>query len=70
MLLREERNENALPSAPPREQAFVFCPLPGQVLHLKWWQMKFYEDNVDIFHIYAEMSNDERTEMQLKFQDS
>jgi hypothetical protein len=27
-------------------------------------------DNVDIFHMYAEMGNDERTEMQLKFQDS
>jgi len=27
-------------------------------------------DNVDIFHMYAEMGNDECTEMQLKFQDS
>jgi len=32
--------------------------------------MKFFGDDVDIFHMYAEMGNDERTEMQLKFQDS
>jgi len=70
MLLPEERNENAPPSVPPLQKAVLFCPLPGQVHHLKWWLMKFFEDNVDIFHMYAEMGNDERTEMQLKFQDS
>jgi len=32
--------------------------------------MKFFADNVDIFHMYAELGNDECTEMQLKFQDS
>jgi hypothetical protein len=37
---------------------------------LKWWLTKYFADNVDIFHMYAEMGNDERTEMQLKFQDS
>jgi hypothetical protein len=37
---------------------------------VKWWLTKFFADNVDIFHTYAEMGNDERTEMQLKFQDS
>jgi hypothetical protein len=69
-LLPEERNENAPPSAPPPQNAVLFCPLPGQVRHLKWWLTKFCGDNVDIFHMYAEMGNDERTEMQLKFQDS
>jgi hypothetical protein len=29
-----------------------------------------FADNADIFDIYAEMGNDERTELQLKFQDS
>jgi hypothetical protein len=37
---------------------------------LKWWLTKYFADNVDIFHMYAEMGNDERTEMQFKFQDS
>ena len=69
-LLPEERNENAPPSAPPPHKAVLFCHLPGQVRHLKWWLMKFFEDNVDIFHMYAKMGNDERTKMQLKFQDS
>jgi len=69
-LLPEERTENAPPSAPPPQKAVLFCPLPGQVCHLKWWLTKFFADNVDIFHMYAKMGNDERTEMQLKFQDS
>jgi SNF2 family DNA or RNA helicase len=37
---------------------------------LKWWLTKYFADIVDIFHMYAEMENDECTEMQLKFQDS
>jgi len=69
-LLPEERNKNAPPSAPPPQKAMLFCPLPGQVRHLKWWLTKFFADNVDIFHMYAKMGNDDRTEMQLKFQDS
>jgi len=69
-LLPEERNENALPSAPPPQKAVPFCPLSGQVCHLKWWLTKFFADNVVIFPMYAEMGNDERTEMQLKFQDT
>ena len=48
----------------------LFCPLPGKVRHLKWWLTKFFALNVDIFDTYAEMGNDECTEMQLKFQDS
>jgi SNF2 family DNA or RNA helicase len=50
--------------------AVLFCPLPGEVRHSKWWLTKFFGDDVDIFHMYAKMGNDESTEMQLKFQDS
>jgi SNF2 family DNA or RNA helicase len=48
----------------------LFCPLPGQVRHSKWWLTKFFADHLDIFYMYAEMGNNERTEMQLKFRDS
>ena len=27
----------ALPSAPPPQQAVLFCPLPDHACHLKWW---------------------------------
>jgi hypothetical protein len=37
---------------------------------LKWWLTKFFADNVDIFHMYANMGNDECTEVPLKFLDS
>jgi hypothetical protein len=37
---------------------------------LKWWLTKFFAENVDIFHMYAEMGNDKRAEMQLKIQNS
>jgi hypothetical protein len=30
----------------------------------------YFVDHVDILHLYAELGNDELTEMQLKFQDS
>jgi len=70
LLPQQERHENALPSAPRPHTAVLFCPLPGQVHHLKWWLTKYFADHVDIFHMYAEMGNDERTEMQLRFQDS
>ena len=70
LLPEQDRYEIALPGAPPPHKAVLFCPLPGQVRHLKLWLTKFFADNVDIFHMYAEMGNDERTEMQLKFQDS
>jgi len=68
-LLPEERNENPPPNAPPPQKKVLFCPLPGQIHDLKWWLMKIFADNVDIFHMYAKMGNDEHTEMQLKFQD-
>jgi hypothetical protein len=70
LLHEPESNKCALPSAPPPQKAVLFCPLPGQVRHLKWWLTKFFADHLDIFYMYAEMGNDERTEMQLKFQDS
>jgi len=37
---------------------------------LKWWLTKFFADDVDTVHMYAEMGNDEPTEMQLKSHDS
>jgi hypothetical protein len=48
----------------------LFCPLPGQVRHLKWCFAQFFADNLDIFYMFAEIGNDERTEMQLIFEDS
>ena len=62
-LLPEERNENAPRSAPPPQKAVIFCLFPGQIRLLKWWLMKCFGDNVDKFHMYAEMGNDEGTEM-------
>jgi hypothetical protein len=35
-LLPEERNDNAPPSAPPRQNAVLFRPRCGQVRNLKW----------------------------------
>jgi hypothetical protein len=62
---------STLPHAPPPPQkAVVFCPLPDQVRHWKWWLTKFFADNLDIFYMFAEIGNNERTEMQLKFHDS
>jgi len=66
-LLPEDTNENALPSARPPHKAVLFCPLPGQVRHLKLWLTEFFAVSVNIFHMYADMGNDKRTEMQLKF---
>jgi len=70
LLHEPESNKCALPPALPPQKAVLFCPLPGQVRHLKWWLNKFFADHLDIFYMYSEMGNDERTEMQLKFQDS
>jgi hypothetical protein len=62
---------STLPRAPPPPQkAVLFCPIPGQVRHLKWWLTEFFADNLDIFDMFGELGNDEHTEMQLKFQDS
>jgi len=70
LLLEPESNRCALASAPPPQTAVLFCPLRGQVHHLKWWLTKVFTDHLHIVHMYAEMGNDERREMQLKFQDS
>jgi len=70
LLHEPESNKCALPSAPPPQKVVLFCPPPGQVRHLKWWLTKCFADHLDIFYMYAEMGNDEHTEMQLKFQDS
>jgi len=48
----------------------LFCPLPGQIHHLKWCLTRFLADHLNIFYMYAEIGNDERTEMQLKLEDS
>jgi len=53
----EERNENAVTSEPPPQNALLFCLLPGQVRHLKLWLTKYCVGHVDIFHMYAEMGN-------------
>jgi len=71
LLHEPESHKSTLPCAPPPPQnAVLFCPLPGQVHHLKWWLTQFFVDNLNIFYMLAEMGNDERTEMQLKFQHS
>jgi len=71
VLLPEPKSDTStLPPAPPPQKAMLSCPLPGQVRHLKWWLTKFFADRLDTFYIYAQLGNDERTEMQLKFEDS
>jgi len=69
VLLQEpEWRENVLPGAPPPQKEVLFCPLPHQVNYFKWWLTKCFMDYVDIFQQYAEMGNDDHTEMQLEFQ--
>jgi len=70
LLHEPESHSRTLPHSPPHQKAVLFCPLPSQVHHLKWWLTKFFGDHLDIFYTYAAMGNDERTEMPLKFQDS
>jgi len=70
LLHTPESPKSTLPCPLPPQKAVLFCPLPGQVGHLKWWLTKFFVDNLDIFYMFAEIDNNERTEMQLKFQDS
>jgi len=53
LLPKQERHENALPNAPPRQKAVLFCPLPGHVCHMKWWLTKYFADHVDIFDMDA-----------------
>jgi hypothetical protein len=70
VLLHEpESFKRSLPPAPPPSMAVQFCPRPGQVCHLKWWLTKFFADHLDNVYMHAEMGNNQRTEIQLKFQD-
>jgi hypothetical protein len=70
LLHEPESVKITLPRAPPPPQkAVLFGPLPGQVRHLRWWLTQLFVCNLDIFYMFAEMGNDEQTEMQLKFQD-
>jgi hypothetical protein len=55
--------------ARPSQNVVLFCPLPGQVRHLTYWLTKYFRDDLDRLYMYAEMGNDERTEMQFKLQD-
>jgi len=70
LLHEPEINSSPLPCAPHSQQAVLFCLPPGLVWHLKRWLIMGFADHLDIFYMYVEMGNDERTEMQLKFQDS
>jgi len=70
LLHEPDHDSRALPHPPPPEKAVLFRPLPGQVCHLMWWLRSLFGDDFDIFNMYAEMVNEECTEMQLKFQDS
>jgi hypothetical protein len=63
LLYESESNKCALPSAPPSQNAVLFCPLPSQVRHLKRWLTKFFADHQDIFYMYSEIGNDERIEI-------
>jgi len=69
VLPEKQRHQNALPIALPPQKAVLFCSLCGQVHHFRWWLTKYFADHVDLFHMYAEMGNDEQAEMLLKFQD-
>ena len=70
LLHKLEGNDSALHCAPPPQMVMLFCPLPGHVRLLKWWLTMLFADHLNNFYMYAEMGNDECTEMQLKFQDS
>ena len=70
LLPEHESHDNALPHALPLQKVVLFCSLPGQVRHLKWWLTKNFVDHFNICHLYAVMGNDERAETPLKFQDS
>jgi hypothetical protein len=70
-LLHKPANRySTLPHAPPLQKTLQICPLPGQGCYLTWWLTNILADNLDIFNMYSEMGNDERTDMQLTFQHS
>jgi hypothetical protein len=51
LLPEQQRHENVLSRAPSPQYPVQFCPLPGQVRHLKWWLRKYFADHVDMFHM-------------------
>jgi hypothetical protein len=63
LLHESDTNKCFLPRAPPPQNMLLFCPLPGQVRHLKWWLPKLFADYLHIFYMYADMGNDENKEM-------
>jgi len=69
-LPEQDRNDKALTGATSPHKVVLLWPHCVQLHQLKWWLTKYSVNHVDIFHMYAEMSNDECTEMQLTFQDS
>jgi len=70
LLHRSESIKNDLPCTPLPQKSVLFCPLPGEFRHLKWWLTKYLADHQDVFNMFAEMANHERPEMQIKFPDS
>jgi hypothetical protein len=65
-----ESIECAMPYTPPCQKEVQFCLHPGHVCHLRWWLKMLIADQLNILYMYAEMGNDEHTQIQLKFQDS
>jgi hypothetical protein len=63
LLHESERDSCPLPYAPPTHKVVLSCTLPVQVHHLKWRLTKRFENHLHIVYMYAEMGNDERTEM-------
>ena len=70
LLHQRELYKSLLPCAPPLQMVVQFCTLPGQVCHLKWWFMMFFDNHLNIINMDAEMANDGPTEMLLKFRHS
>jgi hypothetical protein len=68
LLLKPDKNYNALPIEPPSQMVARFYPLHVKVYHLMWWLSKYFVNHVDIFLMYAEMGKNECTEIQITFQ--
>jgi len=68
--LEQVSHEIALPSAYSPQQVVLVYPLLGQVWHLKRSLSNCFADHVDIFHRYAEICNDKRTDIQHKLLDA
>jgi len=70
LLRKPDGHKHTLPRAPLPQKVMLFCPLPGQVRHLMWWLTKYFADHLVIVYMYPELANEEKAEMQLRFQDS